>query len=214
VQNLASLSLALALLLTACSSSRAQGEHARRVAAELLVMQGDARKLLQLPAPTKLHRIGLEDRLRGGLAGLAILLRLADQELARKPPGSRSIVNKARAALQHNDLLRFKKIISELIARYPLASTGILPAGATAQRLKTARQLHETICAGCHDEPDTEVPRPAYNLSTEARTMPPAEFAARMILGLRGDRITGIANPLSDEEIAALIAYYKTSPPQ
>ena len=35
------------------------------------------------------------------------------------------------------------------------------------------------------------------------------EFAARMVVGVRGDALTGLDNPLTDEEIASLIAFYR-----
>lgn len=36
-------------------------------------------------------------------------------------------------------------------------------------------------------------------------------FAARMIIGIRGDRVTGVGSSFTDEEMAGLIAYYRSS---
>jgi mono/diheme cytochrome c family protein len=113
-------------------------------------------------------------------------------------------------ALDKGDLDVLLAGLRELAAAYPLDLTGILPAEATPNRRRRAQDIHETYCAGCHDEPDLEVERPAYNLFDQARSLSPQEFAARMITGVRGDRLTNLQNPLSDEEIAALIAYYRT----
>ena len=205
------LSFILSLLLAGPAWS--QGEHTRRVAAELLILFGDLRKLTASPPQPAPRQKGLRGRIIGGLAGLAILMRLADQELGRPPQMAKSITGNLRAAFKKKNFTDFKKLLSGLIARYPLKATGILPATATPARLARAKELHETICAGCHDEPDKEVERPAYNLFSQARRLSPPEFTARMIIGVRGDRITGLGNPLTDEEIAALISYYQSSQP-
>lgn len=200
-------------VLRAPDTAAAQGEHARRVAAELLVMRGDLRKLSNKPAAAKRHQKGLRNRLRGGLAGLDILLRLANQETLRltEPTGAMpsAAVNTLRQALNQQDLTAFKAKLSQLVNRYPLATTGILLKPPLRANIKTGQKIHNEHCAGCHDSPDTDTQRPAYNLFAEAKAMPPTEFAARMILGVRGDRVTGISNPLTDSQIAALIAYYR-----
>ena len=47
----------------------------------------------------------------------------------------------------------------------------------------------------------------------EAKRMPREEFAARLLLGVRGDRSTAYRNPFSDLELAALIATYEHGEP-
>ena len=186
----------------------AQGEHARRAAAELLVLAGDARRLAGEDT-SDIHRKGLADRIRGGLSGLDLMLRFADQEQGRQPQSHGEVLAALREALREGDLVRFQSLAAGLIAAYPFRATGILQTKPTAERLKRGRKMHEELCAGCHDEPDFEVERPAYNLFEEAQKLSPGEFAARMSVGVRGDRVTGIDNPLSDEQIASLIAYYR-----
>lgn len=198
------------LLPVAAGPAFSQGEHARRVAAELRVMLGDVRALTGSPAPSEMHQAGLDDRLRGGLAALAILMRLADQEKGSLSQNAQLILDKLRLSLGQNNYPIFMEVLSELAARYPLAAKGILPATPTPSRIKRAKEIHETICAGCHDEPDSEVERPAYNLFMQVKAASADEFAARMIIGVRGDPVTGLGNPLSDEEITALISYYRT----
>ena len=192
------------------SPSFAQGEHSRRAAAELRVMLGDARVLTGSPVPSQDHGKGLNDRLRGSLSALGILMRLADQETGRGPQNVRSALNRLRASLDGNNLTGFIETLSDLTARYPLTANGILPAAPTPSRLKRAKEIHETLCAACHDEPVSDVERPAYNLFMQAKAISGSEFAARMILGVRGDRVTGLGNPLTDEELAGLIAYYRS----
>lgn len=187
----------------------AQGDHARRAATELIVLAGDARRLAA-DDTSDLHRKGLADRIRGGLSGLDLMLRFADQEQGRQPRSHDEALAALRAALTAGDLVRLQSLAADLIAAYPFRAIGILPATSTAKRLERGRELHEELCAGCHDAPDLEVERPAYNLFEEVRQLSPGEFAARMSVGVRGDRVTGIGNPLSDEQIASLIAYYRS----
>lgn len=198
------------VLSIAAAPALAQGEHSRRVAAELLVMLGDARALTGSPARSELHRKGLNDRLRGALSPLAILMRLTDQEMGRTPRSAGLIAEKLSASLNQKNLPEFIETLSGLTAKYPLAAPGLLSATPTPIRLNRAKEIHEDLCAGCHDEPINEVERPAYNLFMQAKAASPTEFAARMIVGVRGDRTTGLGNPLSDEEISGLISYYRS----
>ncbi len=184
------------------------GEHARRAAAELLVIAGDAGRL-DSGKHSALQIQGLRARIRGGLSGLGILMRLADQEKGRLSPDYGSIVQTARDNFEKDDLPAFLGEIKKLITRHPLQVPGILSVVPPKPGIARAADLHSRFCAGCHAEPDLEVSRPAYNLFEEINKMPPQEFAARMIIGVRGDRITGIGNPLTDTEISALITYYR-----
>lgn len=191
-------------------SASAQGEHGRRAATELLVLSGDVQKLANEKL-SGLHIKGLKDRIGGGLAGLEIMLRLADQEAGRKPVDYTLDLQKIRKSWLAHDLAALTSKLSNLLTMHPLDTGGILPAKATKTALIAAKNLHEELCAACHDEPDLEVPRPAFNLFKEARRLPANEFAARMMVGVRGDRVTGIDNPLTDAQISALIHYYKTT---
>jgi len=49
------------------------------------------------------------------------------------------------------------------------------------------------------------------NLFEQARGSSFPEFLARMLVGVRGDRVTAIENPFSDREIVELIAYYRSA---
>lgn len=173
-------------------------------------MLGDARALRGNPAPSEIHLKGLNDRLRGSLSAIGILMRLADQEKDAPPQNTQSALGGIRASLDQNNVAGIIAGLSELAARYPFPATGILPATPTPLRIKRAKEIHDTLCAACHDEPDHEVERPAYNLFQQSRRISQEEFTARMIVGVRGDRVTGLGNPLSDEELAVLISYYRS----
>lgn len=188
----------------------AQGEHARRVAAELLVLRGDLRRLSDDDFSSQ-QKIGLSDRIRGSLAGLDLLLRFADQEGGRTPQPQThgEKVDALRRSFDIGSLRDHDNDLDRLIAAFPLKTAILTPSKATAGQLSSARKLHDELCAGCHDQPDLEVERPAYNLFGEARRLSPAEFTARMLVGVRGDRITGIDNPLTDPQIGNLFAFYR-----
>jgi hypothetical protein len=190
-------------------SAKAEGEHSRRAATELLVLRSDIQKLVNNNL-SGLHGKGLKDRIGGGLAGLEILLRLADQEAGKNPVDYSADLRKLRKSWLAFDLTALFHVLDRLLTTHPFNTVGILPAKATKSALATARNLHNDLCAACHDEPDLKVSRPAFNLFNEARRLPANEFAARMMVGVRGDRFTGIDNPLGDAQISALIHYYKS----
>ena len=190
-------------------SANAEGEHSRRAATELLVLSGDIQKLAN-NNPSDLHSKGLKERIAGGLAGLEILLRLADQETGRNPVDYTTDLSNIRKSWLASNYSAMTTGVGGLQILHPFAANGILPAKDSKAAIIVAKELHDDLCAACHNDPDLEVSRPAYSLFKEARRMPVNEFAARMVVGVRGDRITGIDNPLSDAQISALIYYYKS----
>ena len=185
----------------------AQGEHGRRAGAELLVLLGDVERLLSGQVPPK-QQIGLRDRIRGGLAPLPLLLRRADQERARVVP--RVDVSDLRPLLAQGRLDALLERLQRLRQDYPFHGHGLFPATPSAGRHEMAQRLHSAHCAACHDHPFLDTERPAFNLSRQSRQMSSQEFAARMVVGVRGERSIGLDNPLTDREIAALIAYYRS----
>ncbi len=196
--------MAIGFLLIFCTTSMAQGEHARRAGAQLQVISGDAARLVKEPKMLPAQRKGLEERLRGAFAGLPLLLRLADQErgLMNKIPSL--MLKQFAARLASNQPGEVVQIATELIKKYPL----LLPraTGSSAR----ARTIHDEYCAACHDDPDLSVERPAFNLFKQAKRQSSVEFLARMIIGIRGDRVTGYSNPLNDAELSSLVTLYRT----
>ena len=143
----------------------------------------------------------------GSLSGLGLLLRIADAEQGRNP--ATDPTPELRALFQTGRVGLLEEKLNGLVARYPFFGTGILPVTPSPQRLEVGRRLHTSMCAGCHDTGFQDIERPARNLFNQSNEEPLGLFAARMVTGVRGDRLTGIDNPLSDEEIASLIAYYR-----
>jgi mono/diheme cytochrome c family protein len=200
-------------VLTAPAFAGASGEHGRRAAAELIVMAGDARRATGIAAAQAQGK-GLRDRLRGGLAALGLLLRLADAERGAEARSHAPAIGRLRDALARDALEAFAAGMDRLVAVYPLRVPGILPALTTPRRLREGERLHRALCAACHDHPDGAVERPAYNLFDEARRLDRRQLVARLLVGVRGDRVTGIANPLSDEQIASLVVFYRSGAPR
>lgn len=176
----------------------AQDGHSRQLAAGLAVMAGDVR---QLAASAKTQRReGLRMRLTGDLSSLPLLLRRVGGDAASVPP--------LRAALAKGDWRSLERGLAVLRRRHPLDLRTLLPSTPTPERLRLGEAIHRQTCAGCHDAPTADTNLPALNLFEQIRSMPREEFAARLIIGVRGDVSTGYRNPFSDLELGALIAYY------
>jgi len=188
-----------------CSvAAAAQGEHERRLAAELAVMAGDLRRI-RSPDELPLHREGLRARLAGALSSLPLLMRRAGAEACA--------VTALRAAFANGDWKALAAGLEALKRKHPFAPGEILPAKATPERLRLGEAIHRQACAGCHDAPATGTPLPAFNLFEQSKRLPRAEFAARLLLGVRGDRGSAWRNPFSDLELGALLAYYGNGEP-
>ncbi len=188
-----------------CSvAAAAQGEHERRLAAELAVMAGDLRRI-RSPDELPLHREGLRARLAGALSSLPLLLRQAGADPAAVPA--------LRQSLARSDWRALRAGLDALTKRHPFAAGALLPQAATPERLRLGEAIHRQACAGCHDAPATGTPLPAFNLFEQAKRLPRAEFAARLLLGVRGDRGSAWRNPFSDLELGALLAYYGNGEP-
>jgi len=208
--------LAIAVITTVnltigAQSVYAQGEHSRRAATEIRVVIGDLRRL-QAADTLPIHKVGLIRRIQGGLAALDILLRLADQENGNPIAQYREEVIKLSGWISNSEFDKARSVLDQWKENYPLDLIKLN----TVEKVEhePARKLHQDLCAACHDNPIVDVERPAYNLFDEANKLEYSEFLARLFVGVRGDRVTGIDNPLSDYEIKALINYYSSNEQQ
>jgi mono/diheme cytochrome c family protein len=182
------------------AAAQAQGEHERRLAAELTVMAGDVRRIMS-SAESPQRREGLRARLAGALSSLPLLMRHSGADAAAVPA--------LRTALDKRDWRALSAGIAALQRRHPFEAGALLPREATPERLRLGEAIHRQTCAGCHDAPVADTKLPAFNLFELARRTPRAEFAARLLLGVRGDRGTAWRNPFGDLELGALLAYYE-----
>lgn len=191
--------LALAVEAAFAVDAAAQGERERRLAAELVVVAGDLRRL-EDPSEPDLRREGLRARVAGAIASLPLMLRRAGADAGA--------VQGLRDALARRDWRALREGIEALRGRHPFDARALLPAEATPERLRLGAAIHRQACAGCHDAPAADTRLPALDLFEMAKRMPRDELAARLLLGVRGDRGTAWRNPFSDPEIGALLACY------
>lgn len=195
--------------LAACAGAaiagpmHAPGDAERRLAAELLVMTGDLRRL-QREEPRPLERRGLELRLAGALSSLPLTLRRAG--------GDGAAAVELRRRLKQRDWPGLAQGLHALRQRHPFDARALLAAPPGDDAARIGAEIHRTTCAGCHDAPaGTDTLLPAQRLAAQRKSMSREEFAARLWLGVRGDKSTGYANPFSARELAALIAWYEKS---
>lgn len=196
---LARLVLALAATAAFATGAAAQDEHRRRLAADLLVIAGDAARLATA-ADTPLQRDGLRARIVGELSALPLMMRRAG--------GDASVVPGLRDAVGRGDWQALRSALEALRRSHPHDLDAIASAPATPERMLLGQAIHVQACAGCHDAPAVDARWPARNLFEQAAAMPRAEFAARLYLGVRGDHSTAYRNPFSDLELGALMAWY------
>lgn len=184
-----------------CTAARAdgKGEHERRLAAELAVMAGDVRRMAGDQGGV-LEREGLVKRLGGALSSLPLLLRRVQGEVAA--------VAALRAALEQPDWRKLATQVEALRKRHPFDARHLLDTVPTREALALGASIHTSTCAACHDAPAADSLLPAKNLAMQLNSMSREEFAARLWLGVRGDQSTALANPFSDAELSALIAWY------
>jgi hypothetical protein len=185
-----------------CVAAQAAGEPERRLAAEVTVMAGDTRRLIAGEGGP-LERDGLVKRLNGALSSLPLLLRRAN--------GDPLFVVAMRASSARGDWRELAAALATLKQRYPFDARSLLSAEPTPEMRALGASIHRSTCAGCHDAASVDSLLPAKNLAAQQKSMPREEFAARLLLGVRGDRMTGLRNPFSDVELAALIAHYSTA---
>lgn len=200
------------LMLGAGTNAHAQGEHQRRFAVELRLIAGDLRRLGQ-EQTTPEHAAGLQQRLRGSLSYLGLLGREAVQERGVTDPQLVTDVSRLREAYESGTQAAMHAPLARLMARYPLLLTDFTAdPQKDAQRLAIGREIDRSLCIGCHRAPNQTAPNPAPDLFTDARKMTREEFVARLIGGVRGLPATGLDNPLSDEDLRGLYAWYRNGP--
>lgn len=196
-------SLLIGLAVVFCAAAvQAGNDTERRLAAELVVMSGDVRILIAGKSGPQ-ERKGLILRLQGGLSSLPLLLRRAGS--------SPELVAAMRTDLARENWRTLAASLESLMRRHRFNATRLLSQRPTPKALALGAAIHRDTCATCHDVDWGDTLLPAKILSAQLAIMPREEFAARIWLGVRGTRETAYANPFSDDELAALIAYYSTT---
>lgn len=182
----------------------------RELSAELLILRGDLGRLGGADLSIR-NRDGLRQRIAGALGLLPWLLREAGDKVGAerlrawqgRPLGAAAARSALIAALDGE------------IGRHPIDRAAFLADPPTPKRLKEARAIHKTYCAGCHDgtgKGALDLALPARDLFAMARQETVDEFLARMVNGVKGDVTIRFANPLTDQQIGALWALYRSQP--
>ena len=203
--------MATSLLLLFQTSTNAESGDLRRLSAEIIVINADFENLLNSELSAK-HKKGLKERIKGGLAILPLLIRKSWNGSQPITSYSLKFMKEIQIALDAGEYKLVTTTLRKLLNKFPFNTSGILPPDYRPLALKRSKSIHESFCAGCHDEPDLSVSRPAWNLFKLSKRTTLDKLAARMIVGIRGDSLTGLDNPLRDYEISALIAFYSKAP--
>jgi hypothetical protein len=196
-----------AVLISTASVSLAYGEHSQRLAANLLVLQGDLRQLLKTDT-SDIHHRSLSLRIEEKLGLLALLVRSANQQetvsYTHNPEEFRQLLFLFNSS-------EFKSLLNELESlslKYPLFLSPILQSSFPPVFFTQAEEMHWRLCSGCHSGAMAVNALPAFDLFRQSRSVARMEFVARMLTGLRGNQLTSLQNPLTDTELSALISYY------
>ncbi len=200
------------VLLAAALPVWASGEHEQHLRVELAVLYGDT-KILMDPATPPLRRQGLRQRIHSSLGTLGMLARYAVQEDPSSQPGLSKQIADLRALFATKNIREFTRRLGQLKSSLPLDMSGFSPLTATPLRLRTGQSIYQSLCIGCHQNPDRTQPNPAPDLFSMAKTMPRDEFVARMLGGIHGVRLTTLQNPFTDEEIASMAVFFKQTQP-
>jgi len=178
---------------------------ARLCSAQLLVIQGDVKRLQKLDT-IELHKTGLKQRIAGSLGSLNWLCRQHNQLLDTLE--FQQQIRILRSAVETKNWQVFEQNLSLLIPKKPLDVNHFNPQHLTKQSLDTSISIYKHYCQACHIKPNNEVQTPAYSFFEMAKSMSRAEFLARMIVGVHGTPKIALRNPLTDIDITGLVTYF------
>jgi mono/diheme cytochrome c family protein len=199
--------LAVCLLLVATGSGAwACGEHGRRLAGEFHLLAGDARLLEEGTLPAHQQR-GLRARLENILGYLPLLARYYAQECGRSAAPLLEAIEELRGGYAAAAWPVLLERLAELQRDYPLDLLGILAVRPDPAQIAAGAEIYRTLCQGCHQQPDSSRDNPARDLFASARLQGAEEFAARLLLGVRGVPLTSLENSLADPDLASLQAF-------
>ncbi len=205
------------LLLTwvtfSASVSNATSVAENRLAAEIVVMKGDLRRMGEFSSLPLIQK-GLKDRLLGASAPLSLLIRTARENNSALPLPPENSVGALQRALVDKNFSEAAFWVDELLSVFPFEPKNIFPINKTKGSRIKAEALHEKFCSGCHannadSHREINIERPAWNLFQMAKEVGKNELAARLFIGVKGDSLTAMDNPLSYTEMSRLIGLYR-----
>ncbi len=179
----------------------------RAFSLELLIIAGDTALLRAEDTPAH-HKRGLLKRIVSALGSLRLLAREQQALADKSDPELLDVVGGLRNQFNTGELDEFQAELGDIIARYPLALDGLRSVDASPADLEAGERIYVTQCAPCHAHPNPRSDTPAYDLFAQATKQSEAEFTARLLGGVRGTGAIGLRNPLADNEIAGLKAFF------
>lgn len=178
------------------------------LAAELRIVRADLIRLDEGGVDAPLHAQGLKMRIAGGLGVLPWLLGQSGDDAG----ASRLRGWNMQTLGNGSERARLVRQLDTIIMRHPLDLSRYLVDRVTSAQKREARAIHETYCAGCHDDAgqgDVDMLLPARDLYVMGRESAPEDFLARLINGVKGDETLLFSNPLTAQQVAALWALYR-----
>ena len=177
--------------------------------AELLVIHADARRFYRTDTSDPRSR-GLHDRISAALATLPLICRryaaavsMHSAEEGRFIEGVRQL----RELFGSGTSDRFLSSVAKLAVDAPFDTRYFLLDRKGDADEREAGEVYRQHCHGCHNARIPGSANPAESLHEMERQLPPDEFFARMLLGVRGTPEIGLSNPLTTLEIGAMARF-------
>ncbi|MFT7675146.1 MAG: hypothetical protein ACI845_003566 [Gammaproteobacteria bacterium] len=179
---------------------------ARLCAAGIVVLSADIRSL-DSARLSEHERNWLNQRIDGQSGTLSWLcLRHASLNNINKNPVRRKF-EILRSNISDQNWQEVSQIITDLGKIFPLHLATFKTENLSNEALKETANIYLKYCNGCHVNSRPEQDPPIYSLVSMAKTLPPTEFLARMIMGVHGTSEIALRNPLTDTDISGIYHY-------
>ncbi len=149
----------------------------------------------------------LAARIQSDLGVLGFEARSYCERAGCAPASIKARIERARRALKSGAINIVWREMHALRVAYPFDLRGLVPRHSSARRLREGAFLYTRLCAACHVTPGAGNPAP--DLFALARREGAADLAVDILAGVRGTRERAYADPLSDRQVAALVAYLR-----
>ena len=179
--------------------------------AELLVTHADARRFYRTDTSDPRSR-GLHDRISAALATLPLTCRryaAAVSMHSAEEGGFIGGVRRLRELFGPDTGDRFLSSLAKLAGDAPFETRYFLLDKKGDADEREAGEVYRQHCHGCHNARVPGSANPAEPLHEMERQLPPDEFFARMLLGVRGTPEIGLSNPLTTLEIGAMARFLR-----
>ncbi len=180
---------------------------ARNFTAVLQVLQGDVRRLEGADLPA-VQRPAVEARVKSFLNVLPLMARKYLSADAGLEQATVLRLRKLAADYRQGRSEAFGRALDGLLADFPLDTRWLTRAPASGSQIRWAGSVYANQCISCHGYQAPKDRMPAPDLFAWAHEMKLKEFAARLIVGVRGTPKIGLRNPLTKDQMAALVAYF------